>query len=78
LIQSDTVEGAEHGDVDDLALKPAVESLERRYMAAALKACQGNRSAAARRLGISRRALLYKIDRYNLGDDAKGSSNGEQ
>ena len=34
----------------------------------ALNESQGNRSQAARLLGISRRALLYKLKRYALDE----------
>ena len=32
----------------------------------ALKATEGNRRAAAQRLGVSLRTLFYKIDRYGI------------
>ncbi|WP_437754627.1 helix-turn-helix domain-containing protein [Sorangium sp. So ce1389] len=41
-------------------------ALERREIAAALRATQGNRSQAAARLGLSRQGLLNKMDRYGL------------
>lgn len=40
---------------------------ERRVIVAALEATGGNRSAAARELGISRRCLLARIERHALG-----------
>ena len=43
-----------------------IEALERREIAAALEAHGGNRSAAARTLGISRQGLLKKMDRYDI------------
>jgi DNA-binding protein Fis len=39
---------------------------ERRLVAEALQAASGNQSEAARRLGIGRDALRYKIKRYGL------------
>ena len=36
---------------------------------AAMKATHGNRSKAAERLGISRFALLRKIEKYGLEED---------
>ena len=51
---------------EDLDLKANVERLERRLIAAALQRAEGNRSHAARLLGI-RRALLYsKVLAYDL------------
>ncbi len=54
-----------------LGLKEAVEKmsqeLERGLIERALDGMGGNRSAAARLLGISRRALLYKMKAYGIG-----------
>lgn len=49
--------------------------LERHYIEAALKLTQGNRTAAADMLGISRQGLYAKLNRYNLDGDA--SATGE-
>ncbi len=51
---------------EDGTLKSAVESAERRAITDALKATDGNRRAAAQRLGVSLRTLFYKIDRYGI------------
>ncbi len=51
-------------DGDSLAAR--VEALERREIAAALAAEGGNRSRAARRLGLSRQGLLNKMARFDL------------
>ena len=53
----------------DLALKPAVDALERAYVEAALARVHGNQSAAARLLGLSRFGLQKKLRR--LGLDAR-------
>jgi DNA-binding NtrC family response regulator len=50
------------------ALQEEVAQVERETLVRALEACGGNRTHAAERLGISRRALLYKIDKYGLKD----------
>ncbi|MDD5035419.1 MAG: sigma-54 dependent transcriptional regulator [Methylococcaceae bacterium] len=50
----------------DLALDPAVERLERHYIAMALERCGGNKTKAARRLEISERTLWYKLKKYEL------------
>ncbi|UJR87187.1 Hypothetical protein I5071_92880 [Sandaracinus amylolyticus] len=48
-------------------LKERVEAYERGLIVAALKECGGNRSEAARRLGISRATLHEKLNKYGLG-----------
>ena len=48
------------------ALQGAVADAERKAIVLALDACAGNRTHAARRLGISRRTLLYKMERLGL------------
>ena len=53
-------------DVGDGTLRSVVESAERSAIIDALKATDGNRRAAAQRLGVSLRTLFYKIDRYGL------------
>ncbi len=47
-------------------LRSAVEAAEREAISAALKATDGNRREAAKRLGVSLRTLFYKIDRYGI------------
>jgi len=50
----------------DLDLDTAVADLERKMIAAALARTKGNRSQAAKLLGISRNGLALKIDRLGL------------
>jgi ActR/RegA family two-component response regulator len=38
----------------------------RRHIQSVLEECHSNRSRAARKLGISRRALLRKIEKYSI------------
>ena len=45
-----------------------LEDQERQLIADTLRAAKGNQSEAARRLGIGRDALRYKIKRYETGD----------
>ena len=45
----------------------AVEAVERRLIASALEREGGNRTRAAKRLGLSRQGLLNKMERYGLG-----------
>ena len=47
-------------------MRERLDGLERQALQEALNAVGGNRTHAARRLGISRRALLYKLKKYNL------------
>jgi DNA-binding NtrC family response regulator len=53
---------------DPLPLKERVQAYERGLVVEALRAAGGNRSEAARRLGISRVTLHDKLKRYGLGD----------
>ena len=48
-------------------IKGAVADLEKRSIEAALAHAGGNKSQAARDLGISRFALQRKLDKYGLG-----------
>ena len=43
-----------------------LQQMERTAIVAALEACAGNQTQAARRLGISRRSLIYKMERFGL------------
>ncbi|MDB4969057.1 MAG: sigma54 specific transcriptional regulator, Fis family [Myxococcales bacterium] len=47
-------------------IRDRLDDVERRALADALREAGGNRTHAARKLGISRRALLYKLKKYNL------------
>jgi len=55
---------------DDLNLKAALErsreKIEKRYILEALKQTDGNRTRAAHLLGISYRALLYKLKNFDI------------
>ena len=57
-----------------LSLKQRVEAYERGLVHEALKAALGNRSEAARRLGISRVTLHDKLKKYGLGGDEEGDA----
>jgi DNA-binding NtrC family response regulator len=50
----------------DGTLEAAIASLEPCMLARALAAASGNRSEAARRLGLSRQQLYRKLDQYGL------------
>ena len=66
------IEGGEDGrsplHSDQLSLRRARRRAEIDVIRRALNATGGNRTRAARRLGISHRALLYKIKDYELRD----------
>ena len=59
-------QGSGGEDTGHGTLSSAVESAERIAIVAALKATDGNRREAAKRLGVSLRTLFYKIDRYGI------------
>ena len=52
---------------DDLSLHAATARLERRFIVRALERAKGNRSAAARLLGIGRPLLYAKLEEHGLG-----------
>jgi DNA-binding NtrC family response regulator len=51
---------------------PPAEASERERILAALAACAGNQSRAARQLGISRKVLLARLDSYGVKRPRKG------
>jgi two-component system response regulator AtoC len=57
---------ADDAPVDTYSLRSARRRAEARAIERALRATDGNRTHAAERLGISHRALLYKIKEYRL------------
>ncbi|WP_437821229.1 sigma 54-interacting transcriptional regulator [Sorangium sp. So ce1078] len=67
LPASVTGDGAAPPSAGDRAAMPArLAELEKKSIEDALAAEGNNQTRAAKRLGISRRALLYKLDKYNL------------
>ena len=62
-----TVRGELHkDDAPASPLRERVDETERRAIVAALENTGWNQSRAARMLGISRRALIYKMERFGL------------
>ncbi len=57
--------------LERLPLKEAVAALERRMIADALERAGGNRSEAARQLGIARAQLYLKMEEYGIGGKAE-------
>lgn len=51
---------------DNLSLKECLENFEKRLIMKTLKECDGKKSEAARKLGISRKALWEKIKAYKI------------
>ena len=51
-------------------MRQRLEDVERSSIEAALSETGGNRTHAARKLGISRRALIYKLQRTGLARKA--------
>jgi DNA-binding NtrC family response regulator len=51
---------------DDLPLRDAVAALEKRLILRALVRAGGNRSEAARQLGIGRPVLYAKLEQYGI------------
>ena len=64
IVQACRQSGSE--DAAPKLLKELVRSFEERVITGALERNQGNRSRTASELGISRRALLYKLHEFNL------------
>ncbi len=59
---------------DGVDVRGQLAEVERGAIVAALEACGGNQTQAARRLGLSRRALIYKLEKYGLKPQpAKGA-----
>jgi DNA-binding NtrC family response regulator len=58
---------AEPSPDEDLSLHAATARLERRFITRALERAKGNRSAAARLLGIGRPLLYAKLEEHGLG-----------
>jgi transcriptional regulator PpsR len=64
---SDSPSGGEAlKDTLDAVVAASVEGIERRYISEALAKCRGNRTQAARQLGLSRQTLHVKLNKYKL------------
>jgi len=72
ILEGDRHDGGDDADAMPLVmgdLRHAVEQFERRAIEAALKRAGGNKSRAAKELGISRFALQRKLDKFGRGPD---------
>jgi two-component system NtrC family response regulator len=65
-------------DNDEVNLTVAVERLERRMIREALARFEGVQTRAAERLGISERALRYKLTKYGFREEAADSDSDLQ
>jgi len=65
-LQFNRHEPAESGPTMARALPEALEQLERAQIQAALEACRFNKTKAAAQLGITFRALRYKMDKLGM------------
>jgi len=65
--------GSAHGQDGSISeagnLRAFVDLAERYRIRQALEQCRGNRSAAARVLGIGRRTLYAKMEKLGIGDE---------
>ena len=52
----------------ELSLQESMDHAERELILAALEACGQNRTAAAKRLGVTFRSLRYRLQRLNIAD----------
>jgi two-component system, NtrC family, response regulator AtoC len=66
-IRSAPVVAVQAADDDDLTMSTAVANVEKRLITRALERAKGNRSAAARLLGIGRPQLYAKLQEHGLG-----------
>jgi len=62
-------------DADDPQEMPTLEEIERRYILRVLQAADGNRTLASRILGLDRKTLYRKLQRY--GVDAAGETDAD-
>jgi len=51
---------------DGVDMKDQIAEVERATIVAALRECDGNQTRAAQKLGISRRAFIYKLEKHGL------------
>ena len=74
-LPTDTVMGATMGrsmtvPLENVTLADALSEVERRMISDALRKHKGNISRAARELGLTRRGLYLKLERYEINANA--------
>ena len=60
--------------IENVTLAGALELVERRMITEALRKHRGNISRAARELGLTRRGLYLKLERYQISEDWRAES----
>ena len=55
---------------DDPAELPTLDEVEKRYILRVMQTVHGNKALASRVLGLDRKTLYRKLDRYGVGDDS--------
>ena len=58
-------------DLDDLGQLPPLEEMERRYILRVLEAVHGHRTRAAEVLGLDRKTLYRKLERYGIREESE-------
>ena len=56
---------------DDPGQRPTLEEVERRYVEQILAECQGNKTLAAKVLGLDRKTLYRKLERFERGGEER-------
>ena len=56
-------------ELDDPGALPPLEEVERRYILRVLEAVHGHRTRAAEILGLDRKTLYRKLEKYGISDD---------
>jgi two-component system, NtrC family, response regulator AtoC len=69
-----SAQGLEEKETEESSLPATVEGVERRMIREALVRSGGVQTRAAELLGISERALRYKLNKYGLRGDESSSS----
>ena len=55
-------------DLDDTSHLPTIEEVEKRYILRVLEAAGGQRTRAAEILGVDRKTLYRKLERWGIGE----------
>ena len=58
-------------DLDDPGQLPPLEEMERRYILRVLEAVHGHRTRAAEVLGLDRKTLYRKLERYGIREESR-------
>jgi two-component system, NtrC family, response regulator AtoC len=69
---------ADHGEARAPESPAALDQVEREHILEVLRQVNGNRMAAAKVLGISRRALYRRLERHGITEEAPGRGTGRR